>query len=390
MIRPTRPKVAIISRSFWPKYPVIGEALLKLAERFAENGNKVCVILQKNPDLDEMLIKGQRGTGVDFYTTPISTNSSSNIFIRTLEAIFFTLWVLISLIWIRPEKIYVSTDPPVTVPAAVMLYCTAFKAQYIYHLQDIHPEATNTVYPINKFIMKILIALDCLSIRRASQIITLTKEMAYEIKRRANPKVTISILENPSASVDHIITKNDTTDGFAFCGNAGRLQRIPLLTEAIDNYLSKNGRMSFIFIGGGIYSHLLEAMDAKHETFTYLGFRDSEQATKICSQYSWALLPIEDEVTRFAFPSKSSTYLISNSNILAICGKETSVAKWVLLNRLGLIVEPEADKIVETFFQIERMRGRRVRKNTITSETKKYYSIETFSNHLFEFLNNKV
>ena len=73
--------------------------------------------------------------------------------------------------------------------------------------------------------------------------------------------------------------------------------------------------MSFIFIGGGIYSHLLEAMDAKHETFTYLGFRDSEQATKICSQYSWALLPIEDEVTRFAFPSKTSTYLISNSNI---------------------------------------------------------------------------
>ena len=63
--------------------------------------------------------------------------------------------------------------------------------------------------------------------------------MAYEIKRRANPKVTISILENPSASVDHIITKNATTDGFAFCGNAGRLQRIPLLTEAIDNYLSK-------------------------------------------------------------------------------------------------------------------------------------------------------
>ena len=31
--------------------------------------------------------------------------------------------------------------------------------------------------------MKILIALDCLSIRRASQIITLTKEMAYEIKK---------------------------------------------------------------------------------------------------------------------------------------------------------------------------------------------------------------
>lgn len=390
MIRQTRPKVAIISRSFWPKYPVIGEALLKLAERFAENGNKVCVIFQKNPDFNEMLVKSQRGAGVDFYAYPVSTNSSSNIFIRTLEAIFFMFWVLFSLIWTRPEKIYVSTDPPVTVPAAVMLYCAAFKAQYIYHLQDIHPEATNTVYPINKFIMKILIALDCLSIRRASHIITLTTEMAYEIKRRANPKVTISILENPSASVDHIDTKDDPTDGFAFCGNAGRLQRIPLLTEAIDNYLSKNGRLSFTFVGAGIHSHLLETMAAKYETFKYLGFRDSEQAMKICSQYSWALLPIEDEVTRFAFPSKSSTYLMSNSNILAICGKGTSVAKWVLSNRLGLIVEPQADQIVETFFKIERMRGRRVRKNTITSETKKYYSIKTFSNNLFEFLNNKI
>ena len=72
------------------------------------------------------------------------------------------------------------------------------------------------------------------------------------------------------------------------------------------------------------------------------------------SKYEWALLPIEDEITNFAFPSKSSSYVFSGSKILAICGKDTNVAKWISDNKLGLTVQPNILDLVEVFLKIEK------------------------------------
>ena len=41
----SRTDLAILNRSFWPVYPVIGEALLRFAEKAADQ-NKIAVILQ--------------------------------------------------------------------------------------------------------------------------------------------------------------------------------------------------------------------------------------------------------------------------------------------------------------------------------------------------------
>ena len=66
------------------------------------------------------------------------------------------------------------------------------------------------------------------------------------------------------------------------------------------------------------------------------------------------IAPIEDEVTRYAFPSKSSSYVFSGALIAAVCGKETSVAKWVADNRLGVVIAPEVDAMCQFFFNVER------------------------------------
>lgn len=345
--------LAIINRSFWPVYPVIGEALMRFAEQQAKK-RKVGVILQDHVDIRAQLLKHQRGEHVNFYPAHAFSVSGSSIMRRAMDAVFFMLWVFLILLIKRPRKVYVSTDPPVLVPFIVMLYCAILRAQYFYHLQDIHPEAANVVIPVKSWLFRILRWLDSVTMRRANLLITITQEMADQIRLRSDTRSSIAVLANPSVSFDQVKLPEHKILGFTFCGTAGRLQRIPLLIKAIEQYCHQGGVLPFVFAGAGVYANDLERLAQQYSNVTYKGLVSASEAAQINVDYTWALLPIEDEVTRYAFPSKSSSYVFSGALIAAVCGNEISVAKWVADNRLGVVVTPELDALCQFFFNVER------------------------------------
>ncbi|UZZ08808.1 glycosyltransferase [Ectopseudomonas mendocina] len=347
-------KLVIVNRSFWPVYPVIGEALLRFAEQAAANNVSVSVILQDHADIRSRLAEENRGKGVCFFPVKAWTSSSSSVLARIADAIFFMLWVLCTLLRLRPNKVYVSTDPPVVVPFIVMVYCRIFRADYVYHLQDIHPEAADVVVPVQRWIFKLLRWADVLVMKNATQLITITEQMAEYIRVRSSTQAPIHVLENPAVSFDSIELKERKLPGFSFCGNAGRLQRIPLLIDAIEKYLSSGGSLKFAFAGGGVYSGQLRALSEKYENVDYHGLVSAREAAQINAENEWAILPIVDEVTQYAFPSKSSSYVFSGAKILAISGSETSVSRWVVDNNLGVAVPPDVDAVVSAFQEVER------------------------------------
>tara|TARA_Y100000815_G_scaffold169383_1_gene153727 strand:- start:487 stop:1665 length:1179 start_codon:yes stop_codon:yes gene_type:complete len=344
--------LVIINRSFWPIYPVIGEALMRFAEQQAHS-QSVGVILQDHDDIKRHLAREHRGDKVGFYPCRAFSLSGSSILRRAADAVFFMLWVFSVLLITRPKKVYVSTDPPVLVPFIVMVYSKIFRARYVYHLQDIHPEAANVVIAVRPIVYSFLRWIDAMTMRSASLLITITEGMAQEIRSRSGTLSPVRILSNPSVSFDDVVLPEKKRLGFAFCGNAGRLQRIPLLIQAIDQYCAVGGLLPFVFAGGGVFSEDLKQLSTKHPNVTYLGLVSPLQAAQLNADYQWALLPIEDEVTRFAFPSKSSSYVFSNALVAAVCGRETSVAKWVLQNNLGVVLEPVADALCQFFLSVE-------------------------------------
>lgn len=345
--------IAVINRSFWPFYAVVGEALLRFSEDAVLNGHKVSVIIQDHMGIKSRLNEAGRGKGIDFYPGKAITNSSSGIVLRVFDSLWFMCWVFGVLLKVRPKLVYISTDPPILVPFIVMIYSKLFSADYVYHLQDIHPEATNVVVPVYKWLFNLLQKIDCITMRGAKRLITLTNQMAECIQYRSGVKKSIYILDNPAISFEGIDTHRQMIKGFSFCGNAGRLQRIPLLVEAIEQYLEKGGTLKFAFAGSGVFSHKIRSLSEKYESVKYFGLISPQEAAQLNADYEWALLPIEDEVTKFAFPSKSSSYVLSGASILAVCGAGTSVADWVSRNKLGCVVEPKLDQLVKSFFDIE-------------------------------------
>jgi len=263
-------------------------------------------------------------------------------------------WVIYALLRTRPKNVYVSTDPPVLVPFVVMLYARLFGARYVYHLQDIHPEAARVVMKVQPLVYRLLRWMDGITMRHAQALITITDEMAEEIRKRSRTKVPVYVISNPAVSFDEVISRTDRVQGMSFCGNAGRLQRIPLLVDAITQYLENGGKLKFAFAGGGVFAPEIKALAGRFSQVDYLGQVSATEAAQLNCDYEWALLPIEDEVTRYAFPSKSSSYVFSGAAVMAICGEQTSVSQWVSGNGLGVVVPPSVGSVVETFRAIER------------------------------------
>lgn len=376
-----RSDLAIINRSFWPIYPVIGEALLRFAESAAAQ-QRVSVIMQDHAGIRSQLTRHARGEGVNFYPCKAWTTSASGIARRIMDAAFFMVWVMGVLLWTRPRKVYVSTDPPVLVPFIVMVYAKLFRASYVYHLQDIHPEATNVVVPVNPLIFRCLQWIDGLTMRQADKLVTITREMADEISTRSGTQAEIVVLSNPAVSFESVNPVLPKKRGFSFCGNAGRLQRIPLLVDAIERYLASGGSLEFAFAGGGVFAPTLKQLADRHPQVRYDGLVSATQAAQLNADYEWALLPIEDEVTRFAFPSKSSSYVFSGAFILAVCGEHTSVAQWVTSNRLGVVVEPDAEALMSAFERIERSDIDTASLDNDRAELKRSLSFERFIENL--------
>ncbi|NWO01548.1 MAG: glycosyltransferase [Idiomarinaceae bacterium] len=345
--------LAIINRSFWPENEMLGEAKLKLAEFFSGSKKKVCVITQSNADIERELEKAKRGNNVSFFYSKSYSNSSSSVSRRVLDTLLFAPFVFFSLIRGRPRHVYVSTNPPILIPLLVCLYAKTFRASFTYHVQDVHPEITDLVNPMNKLSFYLLRWLDNITLRNASRIITLSDEMVEYLKKTSNTGRPINIIDNPAFDLPRDIKGIKKSKNFVFCGNAGRVQQIPVLLNAIKAYLNNGGKLNFTFIGKGVYSPEIESLSKEYERVTYHGYLKPSSANNLVAEHQWAILPILDEVTRFAFPSKSSSYAASGCRVMAICGNKTSVSKWVEESGFGIQVNPVVKDLVDTFFQIE-------------------------------------
>lgn len=349
-----KPTTAIVSRSFWPDNPAIGEALLLLAESLGKQSDSL-VITQVSKSFPKLLEKSDRGKNIIFSTLPSLTDSSSPIVLRIGELLLFTGFTFASLAWHRPEQVYVATNPPVFTPLAVRWYCGIFNKRYIYHLQDIHPEITSIVTGKRNIVTQLISHIDTKTIAKASSIITLTEQMKSYINKRAQRDLPIKLLPNPSVQGAKSEVNANRIKGFVYCGNAGRLQRIPLLIDAIEKYLDEGGKLPFVFAGAGIFKEDIKQLADSYENITYKGVLSAQDASRLLHKYSFGLMPIEDEVTNYAFPSKSSSYVFSGCEVIAICGEDTSVASWVSENKLGYVVEPETEALVNLFHKLEKL-----------------------------------
>ena len=370
-------KVVLINRGFWPESDVPGEALLVLSESLAMDFN-TNVLTQSNINLQQKCQSLGRAIEVNIKTCKLLTNSKSRLFYRAIESIYFSLWVLVKLFVIRPKFIYVSTDPPLLVPFTVYIFSRLFNTKYTYHLQDIHPESSNIIIKIPKIIVNILKKMDSIVLKNASSVVTITNDMADYIICNRKISKNVFLLENASAYP--VLKKDKVLNTVIFSGNFGRLQEIPLLLSAIEQYLEEGGKLKFTFMGSGIYVNKINMLANRFENVSYIGYLKLKEAIEIISQHEWGLVSINSQVLKYAFPSKTSAYIAADCKIIAICKKNTSLEKWTKSNDRGLVSNPNLESVKSLFVRIES--GNCVIENNYSEISSYDYSFNFFSKKL--------
>jgi hypothetical protein len=336
--------IAIINRDFGDHAGAIGLGLNRFAVDQAL-ASSVSVITSSSSR--DVLALGKKDN-VKLFLAKSLTSSGSSIAMRLSEVVYFSFFVVVSLVKSRPKLVYVTSNPPVIIPFFVYMFCYFTKSKYIYHVQDIHPEASSMVFKMPKILNYLIRSIDTLTLKNAEVVITLSKDMKATLLKREKT-LSIRLLQNPA-----IINKKNMplpkTNGAIFCGNAGRLQNIDILLDAIEIFLGKDDSdFIFGFVGRGVFSSRLSLLSEKYKRFKYYGYVSAEEALAISTEYKWALLPIRGEVLQYAYPSKIPTYISAGCQIISITSGDTELAREIHSNDLGFNVEANVGDIVEAF-----------------------------------------
>jgi hypothetical protein len=336
--------IAIINRDFGEHAGAIGLGLNRFAIDQALASSVSVITLSSSRDV---LALGEKAN-VKLFLAKSLTSSGSSIAMRLSEVVYFSLFVVVSLIKSRPKLVYVTSNPPVIIPFFVFIFCYFTKSKYIYHVQDIHPEASSIVFKMPKILIYLIRSIDTLTLKNAELVITLSKDMKATLLKREKA-LSIRLLQNP-AIVNKTNMTLPKTNGAIFCGNAGRLQNIDILLDAIEIFLGKDDSdFIFGFVGRGVFSSRLSLLSEKYKRFKYYGYVSAEEALAISTEYKWALLPIRGEVLQYAYPSKIPTYISAGCQIISITSGDTELAREIHSNDLGFNVEANVGDIVAAF-----------------------------------------
>jgi len=340
----------IITRDFWPQTAAIGDTLLALARESSLRVN-TSVITMSNKAIASIANKMDDQTyDINFHVAKPLTTSETNLLFRIFEIFYFMFFVLFYLFLKKPDKVYISTNPPLFVPFIVALFCRLFNKKLYYHIQDIHPEASKLVLNLPNFIFYLLKKLDTWTINNVEAIITLTNEMKETIANRGC-QTKVFLIENPSKTVG--IDRGNFINGIVFSGNAGRLQEMDVILPSIEQYLNDGGRLTFTFLGSGVHSKKLLDMSKNFQNFNFLGYVNGDSALKTTNEHKWALLPIKGDALKYAYPSKLASYISAGCNLLCVTDTKSSLALLVKKNKIGIVVEPDVNQLINVFKQIE-------------------------------------
>ena len=279
---------------------------------------------------------------------------------KTLNFFWFPFVVFIFILFGKKyQAITVSTAPPVLLGFFTALACRIRGTSLIYHCMDIHPEIGKISGEFkSQWIFKLLKIFDLFTCQYAKKIIVLSEDMRQSLLNR-DKKLTdkINIINNYNLGESEIVKQNffNPKDGvirLIFAGNLGRFQNLTSLIKALEKS-NTNKDLEIIFMGEGDALNDLRCLTrelALELKVRFIPHQPVEVAKQVIKDSHMAIVSLQKEVIKYAYPSKTMTYLSLGTPILALVEEESELSKMIVSNHLGIVSETgDVTKIAEHF-----------------------------------------
>jgi glycosyltransferase involved in cell wall biosynthesis len=350
-------RVLLIHRYFWPDAPPYATMLRTIGGRLAAEGHEVSVLstqpsyntstrVQRRPSREQ--IDGMRVTRVPL----LSENRH-----QTLRRLVNTLLYLFQVFWYiarrRDQIVMCSTMPPVASGLVVRcaLSLTRRSGRYIYHCQDIYPEAAVVGGLLRAgWRYRLLRRIDTATCRKAAAVVVLSDDMRDTLRQRGIEPAGVEVLNNfsladPSGAVTRradVLPPREPSDFVvAFAGNLGRFQQLDMLIDAAWHMRSEPAIQWWI-VGDGVVRDDLRrrAGSLIGHTVHFIGYQPPDVAFGVLVQADLAVVSLRPGMHRVGFPSKTVTALMAGCRLMIVAQPDSDLARLSRNAGLGSDVAP--------------------------------------------------
>ncbi len=351
--RPLR--VLAVHRYYWPDTPPYAAMLRRIVASWRDAGHHVEVLSSQPSYKGELdIAKRPRRDDVDGVSvTRLSLpGEAGRPLTRVVNAIRLGGAVIWRAMTRRPDVIMISTAPPVLGGAAAALAAKLTGARFIYHCMDIHPEVGKVsgefAHPV---VYGVLGRLDNWSCRRADPVVVLSRDMEKTLRqRRGGERLSIEVLNNFSLPAEKALPDelpfewSGETFRVLFAGNIGRFQGLDSVVEAM-GLLKDRDDIEFVLMGeGGAKGALQRKASELGARVRFLGHQPVEIAKAAMQRADAGFVSLTPGVYRYAYPSKTMTYLEQGCPLIVAVEPESELASDVVAGGYGHIVPVDDSK----------------------------------------------
>lgn len=355
-MRPTR--VIAVHRYYWPDTPPYASMLRTIVTRWARAGHDVTVI-STQPSYKPGASIAHRPTveeidGVTTRRLRVLDDAAGGL-PKLVNMVVFPVAVLVRILRApRPDVVMCSTSPPVLLAAAASLAARLRGARFVYHCMDLHPQigALSGEFA-NPLVYRLLDRVDRTTCRRAATVVVLSEDMRRVLLARdpsiADRVVVVNNFDLPGdeasdgASVKEVRPSEPAgRDGrlrIVFTGNVGRFQGLDSIVRAVAGV----DDVELLLMGEGRAKPELMALAES------LGVTDRVQfyphgsvgaARALLRTADLGLVSLVPETIRYAYPSKTMTYLAESLPLLAVVEQDSELAHLVSSQHIGFTCAP--------------------------------------------------
>lgn len=360
-------KVMLIHRYFWPDTPPYAALLRSIGKKLTDEGHEVVVFssqpsyksgahINRLPAVEEI-------DGIKIHRALLFREQGRNVIFRMINMAYFPLRILLFILLKgRFDTVMASTAPPVVVGFAAALGAKITGANFFYHCMDIHPEIGRISGEFkNPIVFNFLRRLDGISCKFAKWIIVLSEDMKQSLLDRAGThQDNIKVINNFSmphhgeaGDMDPVLLKQPGKFRILFAGNLGRFQGLEAFIDAMTK-LEHIPNVELVFVGEGAALDLLKKRADGAENVWFLPHQSVDVARRMIADADLGIVSLSREIYKYAYPSKTMTYLEEGCPLLVAVEKNSELVNFVESSHVGVWVSSRQSEsianVIESIF----------------------------------------
>ena len=343
-------KVLAIHRYYWPDTPPYASMLRAIVKQWVSDGHEVDV-LSSQPSYkvgveNKRQPRREEVDGAQVVRMGLPPESGRPL-IRILNALRLGAGIFWrAVIRKRYDVIMVSTSPPVLGGWFAAVAAKLSGARFIYHCMDIHPEIGRISGEFsNPKVFSLLCKLDSWACDHARPVVVLSQDMADTLTGRASGTIPDTVVINnfslPSDADEVAELPFEWPKArfvLIFAGNIGRYQGLDALIDAMIA-LKSHPDIHLLMMGEGVErERLTEKARQAGANVTFAGHQSVQTAKAAMARASAGFVSLIPELYRFAYPSKTMTYLEQGCPVLVAVEPASCLARDVVESGSGLAV----------------------------------------------------